>query len=859
MQVVVAMSALKRASLLDTTGVTLTSGVADLFVVGDRGQRWPLATVTGPMTLVGPSGGGTDVVVIARTDAQLVALDAEPEFDATAGWREVLADVIPGFSSDGAGADLNEFRAQLSTAVAALVDKHRATQAAARAASQGAQAQLAADTKQRLVEGIQQAGYVDFGPQDAGADPLLRVFRVLGKAQGFEVKAPRRTHAALVDPIAAVTQASGIRSRPVQLNDGWNVSTKTPLLAFIDVPGSDRPEPVALLPVRKGYQLQRGTDIKPVPVGEAELAALLPVATQLYVPLPHDRPATLRDMGRLASHGTSRLWGLIIACAAIAAVLAMATPALTSSVLGMLVPAGSTSAIVAVGVALVVLAVSSGLLTMVQNFATSELTQLGQLRVESALWDRTLSLPLKFFRGYSSGDLVTRLTVVDQLKTLLSSQTVTAILGAVFSLVNFFLLIKYSWQLAIVAFIIVAAAAVAIVKLTFVIRDLTTEQLSAQRGANAWVVQLVTGIGKVRVAGAEDRFTALTMNVEAEMINAQSKQTVVMGKLQAFLGAIAALAPMMFFIVVAEFMWGPAGATIDSSTYIAFSTAFGAVLGAMVGLVSAVPAIAMITPTMELITPILESTQTQSADAQPLPKLDGKIELRNVDFQYQPSTPIVLHNLSMTINPGELTAIVGPSGSGKTSTLRMITGIESPDAGQVLIDGHDLRDIDGDDYRRRIGTVIQGGQLSPGSIFDNIAGGAQISEDDAWEAARAAAIADDIESMPMHMHTMVNVQTISGGQAQRILIARSLARKPKILLFDEATSALDNESQSAVMDAMAKLDVTRVVVAHRLSTVMNADRILVVAAGELVEQGTYDSLMESNGLFASLAHRQLAH
>ena len=858
-QAVVAMSALRRASLRELPGVTLTSGVADLFVVGDRGQRWPLTTVTGPLTLVGPAGGSTDLVVIARPEAVLEAhVDEVPDSE-VGPWRAVVSPVLGRAGVGELPTTTAAFRQELAGALGALVEVERANQQAARDASKATEDRLAAATRLRLVEGIRTAGYVDFGAEDVATDPLIRVFRVLGKVQGFSVASPRRAVAATDDGVEAITQASGIRSRPVQLSDGWSVSTKTPLLGFLSGVDGSTGEPVALLPTRKGYQIQRGDDLKPKALTPQELAALEPVAIQLYVPLPHDRPATLADMGRLASHGTGRLWGLIVACAAMAAILAMATPALTSSVLGMLVPAGSSSAIVAVGVALVVLAISSGLLTMVQNFATSELTQLGQLRVESALWDRTLSLPLKFFRGYSSGDLVTRITVVDQLKTLLSSQTVTAILGAVFSIVNFVLLIRYSWELAIVAFVIVAAAVVAIVKLTFVIRDLTTEQLSAQRGANAWVVQLVTGIGKVRVAGAEDRFTALTMNIQAEMINAQSKQTVVMGKLQAFLGAIAALAPMFFFIVIAEFMWGPTGATIDSSTYIAFSTAFGTVLGAMVGLVAAVPAIAMITPTMELIKPILESTQTQSADAQPLPKLTGKIELRNVDFQYQPSTPIVLHNLSMTINPGELTAIVGPSGSGKTSTLRMITGIESPDAGQVLIDGNDLRDIDGDDYRRRIGTVIQGGQLSPGSIFDNIAGGAQITEDDAWEAARAAAIADDIEAMPMHMHTMVNVQTISGGQAQRILIARSLARKPKILLFDEATSALDNESQAAVMDAMAKLDVTRVVVAHRLSTVMNADRILVVAAGELVEQGTYASLMEANGLFAELAARQLAH
>lgn len=834
------------------------SGTADLFLVREDGQRWPFVTVSAPLIAVGPTGGAVDVMIVGRTDSQLVELASDAELADLTQWREIVRSKLGATFDDGDAADTAAIRDALMSACITHADTYAAKLQAARDASQKVEDRLTANTRTRLVEGVKHAGYVDLDIADGNSNPLIAVFRILGKAQGFDVRVPQVSALRSPNALEAVTGASGIRSRPVKLNDGWSDQTKTPLLGFL--PGENGEEqPVALLPTRKGYKIQHAGDLTPSPLTATQLNALSPVAIQLYVPLPHDRPATLKDMGRLATHGTGRLWALIVACAGIAAVLAMCTPALTSSVLGMLVPAGSSSAIVAVGVALVVVAISSGILAMVQNFATSELTQLGQLRVESALWDRTLSLPLKFFRGYASGDLVTRLTVVDQLKTLLSSQTVTAILGAVFSLVNFFLLITYSWQLAIVAFVVVLSAAIAIVKLTFVIRDLTTEQLRAQRGANAWVVQLITGIGKVRVAGAEDRFTALTMDIEAQMINAQSKQTVVMGKLQAFLGAIAALAPMLFFIVIAQFMWGPTGATISSSTYIAFSTAFGTVLGAMVGLVSAVPAIAMITPTMNLIQPILESTQTQAVNAQPLGVIRGKIELRDVDFQYQSNTPTVLRNLSMTINPGELTAIVGPSGSGKTSTLRMITGIESPDAGQVLIDGHDLKDIDGDDYRRRIGTVIQGGQLTPGSIFDNIAGGAQITEEAAWVAATSAAIADDIEAMPMKMHTRVNIQTISGGQAQRILIARSLARNPKILLFDEATSALDNESQAAVMAAMGALSVTRVVVAHRLSTVMSADRILVVAAGELVEEGTYESLMAADGLFAELARRQLAH
>ncbi|MFN8125071.1 MAG: ATP-binding cassette domain-containing protein [Candidatus Nanopelagicales bacterium] len=849
------MSGPERVSLRGAPGAALRDGVADVFLVGADGQRWPVTTVTGPLAMVGPAGGDVDLVAVGRIGATIEVLSDPPSAAELTQWVDAIAKPL-GVSAL-TGADPQGVAARLTSGCADALATRLARQSAARSASQAADDDLIGRTKARLVAGVDRAGYTDDAPAVTSTSPLIEVFRILGDHQGFTVTQPRRSALTSGNPVRAVAEASGLRFRGVRLSDGWSTRTKTPLLAFAPS-AAGPPEPVALLPTRRGYLIQRSGELEPSRLSDAELQTLAPSAIQLYVPLPHDRPATLADMGRLASRGTGRLWALIVACAAAAAVLALATPALTSSVLDMLVPAGSSSAVVAVGVILVVVAISSGLLTMVQNFATSELTQLGQLRVESALWDRTLSLPLKFFRGYSSGDMVTRLTVVDQLKNLLSSQTVTAILGAVLSLVNFALLLTYSWQLAVAALIVIVAAAIAIVKLTLVLRDLSQEQLTAQRGANSWIVQLISGIGKIRVAGAEDRFTALTMDVEAQMINAQAKQTVVMGRLQAFLGAIAAVAPMMFFFVVAQWLWSPSGATITTGTYIAFSTAFGTVLGAIIGLVNAVPAIAMISPTMELITPILDSVQTQSVDARPIPALKGRIELRDVTFQYRPETPAVLRDLSMIVNEGELTAIVGPSGSGKTTTLRMITGIESPDSGQVLIDGHDLRDIDGDDYRRRIGTVIQGGQLSPGSILDNIAGGAEITEADAWAAAESAAIADDIRAMPMHMQSVVNAQTISGGQAQRILIARALARKPRILLFDEATSALDNESQATVMAAMAELQVTRVVVAHRLSTVMGADRILVVDAGRLVEQGTYDELMAAKGLFAELAARQLA-
>lgn len=847
------MSGPDRVSLRDSSSARLAAGTADLFLVGTDGRRWQFITVTAPIEMVGPKGGDVDLVAVGRIGADLTASDeAAPSID---GWVSALQAAFPQ-DLQGLGEDAASVSETLTAFCSSRLDQLVKAAAESEDASVELDHTLVERTRQLLAEGVRDAGAVHAELQRLSAGSLISVVTILGDDQGFEVPLNRVPKSGSANPIDSTCAALGIRNRKVALSDGWQDITRTALLGIYR--GDDGPEPVALLPGRRGYRIQHAGDLHSQRLATQDIERLAPVAIELYVPLPRHRPATFEDMGRLALRGTTRLWVLIIGCAVAVALLALATPALTNSVVDMLIPEGASSSLVVVGVALIVLAISSGLFNLVQNFATSELTQLAQLRVESALWDRTLSLPLRFFRQYSSGDMVTRLTVVDQLKNLLSSQTVTAILGAVFSLVNFVLLFTYSIPLAIAAAVLVAISVFVIVRVTLRATELTDEQLTAQRGSTAWIVQLITGIGKVRVAGAEDRLTALTMAIEAQMINAQAKQTVLMGSFQAYSGSLAALAPMIFFLLIGTTMWSTDGATITTGTYIAFSTAFNTILGAVVGLTAAIPAIAMVNPTLKLIRPILDATQTQRPDAAALPVIRGEIELRNVAFQYQDNTPMVLRDLSMKIEPGKLTAIVGPSGSGKTSTLRMITGVEAPDSGQILIDGHDLRDIDGDDYRRRIGTVIQGGQLSAGSVLENIAGGAEITEDQAWAAAKAAAIADDIEAMDMKMQTRVDPHVISGGQAQRILIARALARNPRILLFDEATSALDNVSQGIVMDAMASLEATRVVVAHRLSTVIGADTILVVVDGSLVEQGDYDSLMKQDGVFAELARRQLA-
>lgn len=241
-------------------------------------------------------------------------------------------------------------------------------------------------------------------------------------------------------------------------------------------------------------------------------------------------------------------------------------------------------------------------------------------------------------------------------------------------------------------------------------------------------------------------------------------------------------------------------------------------------------------------------------------KLIGKITVDHVTFCYRHDGLVTLDDVSISAEPGEFIALVGASGSGKSTLLRLLLGFETPQAGSVYYDGQDLSGLDVNAVRRQLGVVLQNGQLNSASIFENIAGSAQMTLDEAWEAARMSGFADDITAMPMQMHTVVSEggSNLSGGQRQRLLIARALALKPRVLFFDEATSALDNKTQAIVSESLDKLQVTRIAIAHRLSTIRNAHRIYVLQAGRVVQQGTFQELAAVEGLFAQLMARQMA-
>jgi ATP-binding cassette subfamily C protein len=298
---------------------------------------------------------------------------------------------------------------------------------------------------------------------------------------------------------------------------------------------------------------------------------------------------------------------------------------------------------------------------------------------------------------------------------------------------------------------------------------------------------------------------------------------------------------------------------MQTGQFLAFSTSFAQFLGATLALSAALTSTLAVIPLYERAKPILE-TVPESGEGQHAPgELSGAIDISGVSFRYSADGPEILSDVSINIHAGEFVALVGPSGCGKSTLCRLLLGFERPQAGAIYYDGQDFTGLDKVAVRRQLGVVLQNGRLMAGDVYTNIVGASPLSMDDAWEAARLAGLEEDLRNMPMGMHTVISegASTISGGQKQRLMVARAIVRKPRILLFDEATSALDNRTQAIVAASIAELKATRIVVAHRLSTVVGADRIFFIEGGRVVETGTYEELMQLNGRFTALAERQL--
>lgn len=721
---------------------------------------------------------------------------------------------------------------------------------------------LMRETCEQLASTMEGVSRVASGPGPGGArtagsleDPLLASCRMVGGALGLVIQPDPRTRDAATprDPLAGILHASRIRARRVALRGSWWTEDNGPMLAF----RAPDKQPVALLRDGATYRLHDPSDGSNNRVNQAVADGLEPFAQSFYRPFP-DAALRLRDVLRFGLRGARRDV-LVISAMIICAALVGMVPAIATGVLfNTVIPGAQRSELLQMTGVLLACAVANALFSVAQSVAMLRIETRASASLQAAVWDRLLFLPLPFFRGYTSGDLASRAMAVDAIRQVASGSTVTALVGGVVVMGNFALMFLYSAEMARWATLILGV--VLLVSLAGSWAQLRPQRAIAKSESKllGLVLQLLTSISKLRVAAAEVPAFALWVRQFSAQRRLQYRARVVSSWLAAFHSAVPVFSSVIIFALALPLVTETN--ELQTGDFMAFLTAFTACVGGILASTPALVSILNTLPLYEQATPILKTLpEVVAGKADPGPLL-GDIEIQHATFRYQADGPLILRDVSVRIQAGELVAFVGPSGSGKSTMLRMLLGFEALEGGSIFLDGQELGGLDVQAVRRQMGVVLQSGRLMSGDIFTNIVGASSATIKEAWEAARMAGLAEEIEAMPMGMHTVISEGggTLSGGQRQRLLIARAIVARPRIILFDEATSALDNRTQAIVSASLEKLQATRIVVAHRLSTIVNAHRIFVMEKGQLVQTGTYAELMAQPGTFAELAKRQIA-
>jgi len=688
-------------------------------------------------------------------------------------------------------------------------------------------------------------------------NPLLNACQAIGAMQGISFQPPAETARGLPlrDPVGSLCRSSGARSRKVALDEFWYRREGPPLLAFRE---SDR-QPLALLPSRhRGYSVYNPADGSRTKAGPELANSLEPFAYCFYRGFQPE-PVSLTDLCLFGLGGSWPDVALVLFLAVLVGLLGMVLPVLTRYVFDTIIPSGQRHLMIEAGLFILAVSLASAMIGLTRGFAFLRIENRIEAKVQAAVWIRLLSLPASFFRQFSSGDLAARALAIGSIRQMLTGSAISAIFAGIFSAGNFALLFYYNVPLALVA------AGLTVVQLAaFLI--CAAYQLKIQRAGvkiqgflSGMLLQLIGSISKFRVSGAENRAFMAWSRVFVESRTRLLRSARASNWLAVFSRAFSIVASMAIFWTASSLMTKSKGAAFSTGEFMAFLAAYGSFSGALMGLGQVCVSLLAIAPLYARVKPILHGVPESDPSKPVAGELEGRIEIRDLSFRYRKDGPRVLKDISLSIAPGELVAIAGPSGSGKSTLFRLLLGFEKPESGTISFDGRDIATVDVSSIRQQMGVVLQNSTVFSGDIYSNIACSAPYSMDEAWEAARMAGLDEDLQAMPMGMHTVVGEggSGLSGGQRQRLMIARAVIGKPRVLLFDEATSALDNHTQEKVGRNLEQLRSTRVVIAHRLTTLMKADRIFVVENGALVQSGKYEELMAQRGPFAELARRQL--
>ncbi len=661
--------------------------------------------------------------------------------------------------------------------------------------------------------------------------------------------------------IRRLIQKGNMQVRLIELVDDWHKNDSGVIIGYF---GAEKILSVFIPTAPGKYKLVTKDKPDGVPITDDIAAQIDKNAFECYAGFPARELGIIDLMKFIFKQCWASDYKTVIVISLVSGIIPLAMPLVTETIFADIIPILDRQGLATVTQVIMVTSFTTASLGIVRSIAVMRISTRMNMATEAAMWNRLLTLPTKFFRQFTSGELASRMNGISVVKGLVSADFIGGLFGFVFSFWSIFLMCYYSLKLT--------AAAVAIwfvyaIITAFIYRRVINFQrnLIAANNKEAGIVQQIfKGLAKFREHGAENQAYWLWSSVFGETwkwnlkLRWQSNYNAIIGSVQPFILTMA----LYYIAVYGMDSVGPNGQTVQGITYaqfIAFQGAFSSFNATLNGIIPLVGQYFAIQPHIENLRPILKEVPESVGEKADAGILSGAIEISNVTFAYGTGKD-VLHDVSFKISAGESVAIVGKSGCGKSTLVRLLLGFETPRKGSIYFDGQDLAELNLPSVRTQMGVVLQNGQLMQGDIFTNIIGTNALTQEDAWAAAEAAGIAMDIAMMPMGMQTVISEGStnISGGQRQRLLIARALVTKPNILIFDEATSALDNRTQAIVTKSLDALHATRIIIAHRLSTIRNCDRIFVMDAGRIVESGSFDELVARGGIFANLVKRQTA-
>ena len=697
------------------------------------------------------------------------------------------------------------------------------------------------------------------GTVEEGTAPVVQVAQLVAQYDHIALKPLQGKSYTDKEGLSELIKDNNLRMRALDLKKGW---WKTESGAIFGYCRDNNIEPCALLPDKNGGYLCVIPQLdKRFKINAKNVDLILNHAIMFYKPMGSEK-VSFRDVFKFAfsSRKTSKDIQLFLILGILSAIVGLLVPALTSKFVDSAIPQSASNLVINLTFLVLLCIVSAGLFDIIKVLAVTRVGTREDFLLQSSIMDRLLKLPVNFFKHYAAGDLAQKVLTVTQLSALVFGSLLLSVMTFIFASVYLIQLYKYSkflvkWALLFALIPLVVTFFLAYFKLKW-----NKKIIPLTSKISGTLFEIVSGINKLILTASEKRAFSLWARLfsrqQSYVSKASDSDIVFITMNEAYPLFVTLCMYALFMSALKTGKMDP----LSTGSFLAFMAAFTAFQTALSETTATLIQSIMILPMYKEIKVILDAIPEVQEAKPSIAKCSGAIELSHISFRYDPNMPLLIDDLSMKIEPGEFVALVGESGSGKSTLMRILLGFEKPETGSVFYDNQDLASFDAGSIRRKMGVVLQNSGVMQGSIYSNIVGGSPLPMEDAWRAADAVGLGDVIRELPMGMQTMVTAggSTFSGGQRQRLVIARAIVHNPSILILDEATSALDNLTQAQVKESLDNLKVTRIVVAHRLSTIINADRIYVLNHGHIEESGTYDELMAKGGFFAELAKRQQA-